>query len=313
MDLSLKIDTVEGIDCQTFLRDYFYKQKPVIIKGLLKGTPAAEKWCMEYIKEKLGNVEVDVYDNNIKKTTAYTHGDLKMPFSNFIDTIMQDKPTGYRLFLFDGFKHCHDLRKDFPCPDMFKGILGKIGFMFFGGKSTNVRMHFDIDMSNVMHTQFVGRKRVFLFSPENNDLLYKTPLNTYSVADFDNPDYEKFPGLKYAKGYDIMLEHGDTLFMPSGYWHYMMYQDGSFGVAYRKMAHSIKHKFQGISNLTYKLWIDKLMSAVLKKYWTDFKSRIAFKRANRAIQKLEMDHLYHLIDERNSDLKVNQSSMGHAA
>lgn len=287
MDLSLKIDTVEGITKQAFMDEYFHKQKPVIIKGLLKDTAAQERWNMDYIKQKLGKVEVDVYDNNLKKTSAYTHGDLKMPFADFIDTITKDEATGYRLFLFDGFKHCEDLRKEFPCHEMFKGILGKIGFMFFGGRSTNVRMHFDIDMSNVLHTQFVGRKRVLLISQEYNDLLYKTPLNTYSVADFDNPDYSKYPGLRYVKGYDIMLEHGDSLFMPSGYWHYMMYIDGGFGVAYRKLASSLQHKAAGLGNLTYKLWIDKAMNAVVGKPWADYKTKLAFKRADRAVSRIK--------------------------
>lgn len=287
MDLSLKIDTLDGIDKETFITKYLHPQKPFVIKGLVKQTPANKKWCMEYIKSKLGNVEVDVYDNNIKTNTAYTHGDLKMPFSDFIDIISKKEPTSYRLFLFDGFKHAPELRKDFPCPSFFSGILGNIGFMFFGGQSTKVRMHFDIDMSNVLLTQFEGKKRVRLFSPEYHDLLYKTPLNTFSIADIDNPDYKKFPALKYVQGYDIMLEQGDSLFMPSGYWHYITYQEGGFGVSYRKMAHNLSLKYQGVSNLTYKLWIDKVMAATFKNKWVDYKTKVAFERAEQAIKEIE--------------------------
>lgn len=297
----MKIDTVEGISKKDFLTNYFYKQKPVIIKGLLNGTPAHDHWNLEYIREKLGKTEVDVYDNSLKKTSAYTHGDLKMPFSDFIDVIATNKPSSYRLFLFDGFKYCPDLRKDFPCPSLFHGMLGKIGFMFFGGTDTKVRMHFDIDMSNVLHTQFVGRKRIILFAPEYNDLLYKTPLNTYSIADMDNPDYEKFPGLRYVKGYDVMLEHGDSLFMPSGYWHYIIYQEGGFGVAYRKLAHSFAHKMAGVGNLTYRLWIDKLMNAVMGKTWVDYKTRMAFKRANKALHKAEAKEMYQNLRKRHQE------------
>lgn len=287
MDLSLKIDTLDGIDKETFTTKYLNPQKPFVIKGLVRHTPANKKWCLEYIKNKLGKVEVDVYDNNVKTNTAYTHGDLKMPFSDFIDIISKKEPTSYRLFLFDGFKHAPDLRQDFPCPSFFNGVLGKIGFMFFGGQSTKVRMHFDIDMSNVLLTQFEGKKRVLLFSPEYHNLLYRTPLNTFSIADIDNPDYQKFPALKYVKGYDIMLEQGDSLFMPSGYWHYITYQEGGFGVSYRKMAHSLSLKYQGVSNLTYKLWLDKLMAKTLKNKWTDYKTKIAIERANQAIREIE--------------------------
>ena len=300
MDLSLKIDTLTGIDKETFTTKYLNPQKPFVIRGLVKQTPAHKKWCLDYIKTKLGDVEVDVYDNTIKTNTAYTHGDLKMRFSDFVEIIRKKEPTSYRLFLFDGFKHSPELRQEFPCPSFFNGILGKIGFMFFGGQSTKVRMHFDIDMSNVLLTQFEGKKRVVLFSPEYHDLLYRTPLNTFSAVAIDHPDFQKYPALKYVKGYDIMLEEGDSLFMPSGYWHYITYQEGGFGVSYRKMAHNLNLKYQGVSNLTYRLWLDKIMSATLKNKWLAYKTKIAFQRADKALKEIEAKQSTNIMIEHNS-------------
>jgi hypothetical protein len=56
------------------------------------------------------------------------------------------------------------------------------------------------------------------------------PNATYALEDYkvDNPDFEKFPALKGVEGYEVYLEHGDTLFMPTGMWHWMKYIDGSF-------------------------------------------------------------------------------------
>lgn len=286
MDLSLKVDVISAEDQIGFRENYFKKQKPVVIQGLLKGTIAEKKWNLDYMKQKLGDQEVDVYDNNFVRTSAYTKGDLKMKFSDFIMEIKKDEPATKRLFLFNGFKYCKELSCEFPCPKIFNGSLDKLGYMFFGGKNTEVRMHFDIDMSNVLHTQFVGRKRFFLFSQENNAHLYKTPFNTYSIADFKSPDYSKFPGLQYAQGYDVTLNPGESLFMPSGYWHYIVYQEGGFAVTYRKMAFGINSWFAGISYVTYKLLIDKLMNLIFGKYWVNYKRSVAFHRANRAIVKL---------------------------
>ncbi len=287
MDLSLKIDRIDVSDKELFLKEYFGKQKPVIIEGIIKNAPDAQKWSLEYLKTRLGQTEVMVFDNSIKKATAYTGGDYKMKFSEFVEQIKKDEPCNIRLFLFNAFKHCSDLKKEFPCPDIFKGLLDKVGFMFFGGKNTEVRMHFDIDMSNVLHTNFEGKKRVVLISQEYNDLLYKTPLNTYSIADFNNIDETKFPGLKYVKGYDIILNPGESVFMPGGYWHYMVYQEGSFAVAYRKLAYGIKNTLIGINYLTLKLWLDKLMNFTLGKQWVHFKTKVAYQRADEAIKKIE--------------------------
>lgn len=283
MDLSLKIDTIESISRQEFLQRYFYHQKPVIIKGLIKNTGAEFKWSFPYIKNKLGNTHVGVFDNTKAKNSAYTKGDKKMNFGNFIDIIQKDEKCNYRLFLFNGFRHAPELREDYPCPEIFSGILDRVGLMFFGGKNTGVRMHYDIDMSNVLHTQFIGKKRIILIHPKYSKLLYQIPFSTFSMVDFENLDINKYPALKQVKGYDITLVHGDSLFMPSGYWHYITYLEGGFAVTYRKLPLGLKSKIQAVYNLTVLLIIDKFIDRVHGKIWKGYRERIAINRANANI------------------------------
>lgn len=89
------------------------------------------------------------------------------------------------------------------------------------------------------------------------------------------------------KGYDIILNEGETLFMPSGYWHYMVYIDGGFAVSYRKIAQNIFIVLNGFGNLIYRLWIDKFMDSILGNKWNDFKIKIAFKRASHKIRRIK--------------------------
>ena len=192
-----------------------------------------------------------------------------LPDNTIAGKIKKDEHTDLRLFLCNLFKYNPELRKEYPCPDVFKGLLDKKGYMFFGGKDTTVRIHYDIDMSNVLLTQFGGRKRVILIAPEYADLLYRLPFNTYSLIDFDNPDYTKFPALRYVKGYEVVLEPGDSIFMPSGYWHYMTYLEGSFSVSYRKLSPHLKDNLEGVVNLGVFLPLDSCMTAV---FWPWFAS-----------------------------------------
>lgn len=283
MELITDIDVIENISRKDFLKNYFYPQKPCIIKGLINNT-SAEKWDFDYMKKHLGNVTVDVFDNNINKTSAYVQGDKKMKFSEFIDEIRKPyEVCPYRLFLFNGFKYSEQLQKDFPCPGIFKGVLDKMGFMFFAGKNTTVRMHYDIDMSAVLHTHFGGKKRVLLIPYEYTRYLYRPYFNTYSIADFsyiDDIDYNKYPALKKVKAYDIRLEHGDSLFMPCGYWHYMIYLEPSFSVAYRKFPYGIKNIVNGALNLTARLWTDKLLNLIFKQKWTEWKNKKAIENSD---------------------------------
>jgi len=282
------IQTIHDITSKEFKNKYLVPQKPVVIKGLANNYPAGKKWTIEYIKHLCGSVMVDVFDNiNSNKGSAFTNPDLKMPFGDYVNTIIENKPTTLRMFLFNMFKCKPELRKDFPCPAFFKGILGRIGYMFFGAKDIKVRIHQDIDMSNVLLTQFYGRKKVVLIAPEYSDLLYRLPFNTHSLIDLDNPDYEKYPGLKYIEVQECILEHGDSLFMPIGFWHYITYMDGGFSVSYRKLAHSLNAKLHGLLNLVVYMPYDKLMNKLQGEKWVIKKELMAENRANLAIAKLK--------------------------
>lgn len=289
------MDIIENIKPENFKIKYMVPQKPVLIKGLSKQTVAGKEWSIRYFQETAGNIMVDLFDNTNKNndSSAFTRPDLQMKFGAYLETISQNRKTNLRIFLFDLFRVKPELRKEFPCPDVFKGILGRIGHVFFGGKGTTVRMHQDIDMSNVLLTQFEGRKRVLLFSPEYSDLLYKLPLNTYTLINPDEPDYEKFPGLKYVKGYEIIMEPGDSLFMPSGYWHYMTYLDGGFAASYRKIAQSLRLKISGILSLCVYLPFDKLMNFIFDKRWVKYKIEMAHVSADKAIDKINDVYLTH--------------------
>jgi len=288
VDLSLKIDQVEDISVEDFKRNYLIPQKPLLIKGgITKKTPAHTKWTIDYFKEKMGEIDVPVYDNaKIKsKTTALTGGDLVMKFGDFLEVIRENKPTTLRMFLFNGFKYRPELQKDFPKPAIFKGI-PDIGFLFFGGNSTSVRMHFDIDHSNVLMTQIKGRKKVILISPEYNDFVYKIPYNTFCLVDLDNIDYEKYPAMKYVKGYEFVMDDGDSLFMPSAYWHFNVYIDGGYALSYRRLGYSLADKYNGFMNVTFRLMLDKFMTRFFKSTWTNYKINGAMRNADRAMEKL---------------------------
>lgn len=287
MDLSLHIDTINANELTTefFRRNYLKKSKPLIIKEYSNLFPAGKKWDFAYLKRKLGGFQVGIFDNRIKTSTAYVKPDTYMPFADYLDIIESNKETPLRIFLFNMFKEFPELRKEFPTPVIMKGVLGKIGFAFFGGKNTTVRFHYDIDASNVLMTQLLGRKRVILVSPEYNRLIYKLPFSSFSLIDPDKPDLKQFPALRYVKGYDFILHPGDALFMPSRYWHFNTYLEGGMAVSYRSMAHHPVDLYNGLMNTTVRLAFDKIMFRFLKDKWTNYKVRIAFANANEELRR----------------------------
>lgn len=284
------VPTFEQLDPHRFQDEFYFPQKPVIIKNLAKQWPAYRKWNWDYFKELVGDKKVALY-NNIKSdayTPINTADDYKT-FGEYIDMISQG-PAGWRIFLFNIFDHAPQLVQDFTWPEyLMKGFAKKYPMLFVGGATSITHMHFDIDLSNILHTQFAGRKRVLLFPFEEQYKLYRKPFEVLSLADFSNYyqdgklNYDQFPALKFAKGYEVILKHGDTLFMPAGYWHHMEYLDSGFAMSLRALQPSLTGKLKGVWNLFGMRNIDSLMKRTAPKWWYENKKRKIFENAEKAL------------------------------
>lgn len=286
MGINLKpIDIVDDITQQEFIEKYLKPRKPVVIRNMAKKWPAYQKWTMDYMKEVVGDVEVPLYDSSKADPAAPINASAaKMKFGDYVDLI-QREPTDLRIFLFDPIKYAPNLLKDYIFPkDLMGGFLDKYPNMFFGGKGSVTFLHFDIDMAHIFHTHFNGRKHILLFDYKWKERLYKIPYATYALEDYDieNPDFTKFPALDGVEGIECFLEHGDTLFMPTGWWHWMKYLDGSFSISLRAWDKSWAVKAHSLWNLTVQRKFDDVMKKNFKKKYMDWKEKVAVKRAEIA-------------------------------
>lgn len=289
MGLILKpIDVVDDISQEDFREKYLKPRKPVVIKNMAKKWPAYQKWTMEYMKEVVGDVTVPLYDSSKADPSAPINSSAaEMKFGDYIDLI-QKEPTDLRIFLFDPIKFAPKLLDDYISPkDLMGGFLDKYPNMFFGGKGSVTFLHFDIDMAHIFHTHFNGRKHILLFDYKWKERLYQIPYATYALEDYDieNPDFSKFPALDGVEGIECYLEHGDTLFMPTGWWHWMKYLDGSFSISLRAWDKSWAIKAHSLWNLTVQRKFDNFMKSRYKKRYMDWKEKKAIKRANEALRK----------------------------
>jgi hypothetical protein len=287
------IDVVSDIKPGEFRSNYYDHKKPLIIRDLAKQWPAYDKWNWDYFKQMVGDTRVGLY-NNIKSdayTPINTADDYKT-FGEYIDMV-SNGPAQWRIFLFNIFNHAPELTKDFTWPEhLMKGFVKKFPMLFVGGATSITHMHFDIDLSHILHTQFIGRKRVLLFPHEEQYKLYRKPFEVLSLADFSNyhhlngtPDYKKFPALKYAKGYEVVMEHGDTLYMPAGYWHHMEYLDSGFAMSLRALQSSLGGKLHGVWNLFGMRGIDTVMKKTAPMWWYNTKKKKIFENADKELVK----------------------------
>ncbi|QXU47996.1 cupin-like domain-containing protein [Chryseobacterium sp. D764] len=289
MGIILKpIDIVDDISKEEFYEKYLKPRRPVVIKNMAKKWPAYQKWTMEYMKEVVGDVEVPLYDSSKADPSAPINSSAaKMKFGDYIDLI-QREPTDLRIFLFDPIKYAPNLLEDYISPkELMGGFLDKYPNMFFGGKGSETFLHFDIDMAHIFHTHFNGRKHILLFDYKWRERLYQIPYSTYALEDYDieNPDLTKFPALDGVEGIECFLEHGDTLFMPTGWWHWMKYLDGSFSISLRAWDKSWAVKAHSLWNLTVQRKFDDVMKSQFKSKYMDWKEKLAIERAEIALKR----------------------------
>ncbi len=286
------VEKVASISAEDFRKNYYDVKKPLVITGLARQWPALEKWNWDYLITAVGETRVGVY-NNIK-SDAYTPintADEYMKFGDYLKMV-KDGPLELRIFLFNIFQHAPALVNDFLWPEhLMKGFVKKYPMLFVGGKGSITHMHFDIDMSHILHTQFIGKKRVLLFPHEEQFKLYRKPWEVLSVADYthyhENFDYDGFPAARFAKGYEVILEHGDTLFMPAGFWHHMEYIESGFAMSLRAMQNDIGGKLDGAWKLFGMRSIDTLMKKTLPKWWYNRKRARLYSLASDEINKAE--------------------------
>ncbi|AZA57223.1 cupin-like domain-containing protein [Chryseobacterium shandongense] len=286
----MRLSTVQkiiNISPDQFLKTYLSRAKPVILKDFVSPeSPAFSKWNYDYFKEIAGEQTVNIYGSEIESLDRVASKPIgQSTFSEYLDLIASS-PTEHRLFLFNLLSIKPELKNDIWYNDVTKGkILKWLPFMFFGGEGSITRNHVDIDMSHVFITQFQGTKRIWLFPWEQSDLLYKLPYNFHSIANIKEPDYQEFPGLKYIYGYEAIIEPGETLYIPSGWWHYIQYETEGYSVSVRALPSSALEKWRGFKNLVVIRHFDNVMRTLFKDKWFHFKIGKAKRKANRAIKR----------------------------
>ena len=286
MPLNLtEIERVKSISKEDFYNQYVKKQKPVVIETLTKDWPAYEKWNLDYINTVAGDKTVPLYDDRpVSHKDGFNQAHATMKMSEYVG-LLKSKPTNYRIFLYNLMKEVPSLANDFKWPDMGLRLVKQLPMLFFGGQGSKVFIHYDIDFSNILHFHFHGEKQCILFEPSQTPYLYKVPhaLISREDIDFDNPDFEKWPALKQAKGLVANLKHGEMLYMPEGYWHYMKYITPGFSMSLRAFPRKASNLLMAAYNVTIMRYFDNFMRRYKGQAWIDYKNREAVIRTHKKL------------------------------
>lgn len=280
---------VKDISKKDFIEHYYKPQRPVLIENLTKDWDAYQKWNLDYIQQLAGEQVVSLYDSEPTKGKQNSAAPVKeMKLRDYID-LLKAGPTDLRIFFYNILDHMPVLLKDFTYPDIGLKFFKRLPVMFFGGEGSRVLPHYDMDLADLVHFHFHGNKSVTLFSPQQTKYLYKVPFAVHNLEsiDMDNPDFEKYPALQNVEGIQAHMKHGDALYMPSGYWHYIKYLDGGFSITLRAFPRHPVKLAKMLGNVFGMRPFENIMRRSFGQKWVDYKEKKIVKKTNKKFPKTQ--------------------------
>lgn len=232
-----------NISRDKFFDQYYFLNRPVVLKDMTNDWPALHKWSPAYFADQFGDVTVEVtanrnsdpeYEKNYRATLQ------TCTLRQFIDRIMQNPETN-DLYLvarnyFFGNPAFDTLRDDLkPPPEIVDVSHRSAGAtkLWLGPKGTVTPLHHD--RHSILFTQVHGRKHFKMIPSFELNKVYNRD-HYYSHVDADNVDAAKFPKFLEASVADVVLHPGDMLLIPAGWFHWVKSLDVSISVTFSAFA-----------------------------------------------------------------------------
>jgi hypothetical protein len=279
------VEHVSAISKQSFLDHYRSRRRPVVLDDFSASFAAREKWSLDYLTSVAGHRVVPLCDSRPARGREHQHAAAThMALGTYLERLRHGE-TVLRIFFVRVLRHLPELVQDFTYPDVGVPYFKKLAVLFVGGRGARVQMHFDIDLADTFLCHFGGRKRVILFAPDQTPYLYRVPFSFSSRFDLapERPDYEKFPALALARGAIADLSHGETLYIPPGYWHYVLYDDIGFSLSLRGHPSTVGDLLAALYNVAVLRTVDAWMRRSLGQRWNDWNESRAVQRVHRRL------------------------------
>ena len=280
-----QIKRINEISPNQFKQDFLQTHTPLIFRSFAADWKATSHWDFNFFRKYAGELIVPVSGDWAKNNSTQINrgADYKMAFKDFL-TAIEKGPTEYRLFAFNLFKSHPELKNDFNYP-RFANRWIKMPFLFFGGAGSTVRLHYDFDNSDVFLTQFSGIKKITLFHPDNSDLLYRQPFTTHSHLDLSDSSFKDIPSFPFLEALIGTIEEGDTLYIPSNYWHFIKYETGGFSMALRSLNTSNLAVIKGAWKVIVVTPLDTILGKIFSVKWANYKLKMARRTTEINVQK----------------------------
>jgi hypothetical protein len=241
------IDRIDSLDLNRFRENYLRKRLPVVISNAAKNWQAFNHWTPESLQKKLSDKQVTI-------------GPQRYKFSEFIDRILRSSDSEPAPYLvecgmteqfpellseispsFHYIKPNRFQNKLVPAVPGSKGARNGYPELLIGGRGSRFPfLHYDKFGIHAFITQIYGDKEFTLFAPEQTPYLYpmKGMGHISYVDNIDKPNLQRFPKFAAANPIRVIVQQGDTIFVPAKWWHVTKNLGPSIAISFNSLTSS---------------------------------------------------------------------------
>jgi hypothetical protein len=208
---------------ERYVREYVDPLRPVVITGALDHWPARHKWTFDFFQDSFGDLPLEIDSR-------------KLTMAQLITEVRASTPRTPAPYL-----------RNYPVKSLPAALQADIGPMpsctrpnwldhpllttrasltfpelYIGGEGAKFPvLHYDGLHTHAFLMQLQGIKEYIAFAPDQAPYMYTraSDANVSEIADIENWDSGRFPLFSNANGIRFTLHPGETLFIPSGWWH----------------------------------------------------------------------------------------------
>jgi len=232
------VDRRPGLSREEFRDRYYAANRPVLMDGLMSGWRAMTAWTPDYLKAVAGGQTVEVMtgrdaDPHYERYARKHRAELR--FADYVDMAYSGRATNdYHMVASNGFFQRPGAQPFLADLTAFPEYLrpatdGRQCFLWFGPAGTVTPLHHDT--SNILLAQVKGRKRVRLVPAAQWQHVYNSS-GVFSDVDCERPDLVRYPRFRQATVIDLVVEPGEVLFVPVGWWHHVRALDVSMTISF---------------------------------------------------------------------------------
>ncbi|MEU8261484.1 cupin-like domain-containing protein [Micromonospora sp. NPDC048999] len=222
-----------GIGPEEFFTRYYLGHRPVVLEAMMSDWPALG-WTLDTLADRCGDARVEVMtgrDANPDHAWQYDRHRTEMAFRDYLALVGSGGRTNdyYMVPRNENWSGAlRPLAADVRPPPGIVDPSGG-GHLLLGPAGTVTPLH--MDNSSVLLCQVLGRKRVRLVPSYERHLVYPRG-GTFSAVDAADPDLRRHPRYAEATVLETVLQPGEMLLIPVGWWHWVEALDVSATVTF---------------------------------------------------------------------------------